>query len=64
MWPMLLERAWREAWIVADGREPCCPIEGFASHGRHGYDLLERAETLAALELQGFVGIREASSAR
>jgi len=64
MWPMLLERAWREAWILADGREPCCPIELFASHGQHGYDLLERAEALAALELQGFAGIREASSAR
>jgi len=64
MWPTLLERAWREVWILADGREPCCPIERFASHGKYGYDLLERAEALAALELRGFAGIREASSVR
>lgn len=63
-WPMLLERAWREVWIVADGREPCCPIERFTAHGELGFELLERAERLAANELRGFAQVREASSAR
>jgi len=63
-WPMLLERAWREVWILADGREPCCPIERFTAHGELGFELLERAERLAANELRGFAQLREASSAR
>ncbi len=52
LWPVLLERAWREVWICRDGREPCCPIEGFPAHGPLGYELLEAAEVLAASHLR------------
>lgn len=63
LWPTLLERAWREAWIRAYGTEPCCPLEDFAAHGVAGVDLLQAAENLAAAEIRALVK-RRATRAR
>jgi len=64
LWPLLLERAWRELWIERDSSEPCCSIELFATHGDLGFRLLEEAETRAAGEIASIVANAERESER
>lgn len=52
LWPVLLERAWRELWIEHDGRDACCAVDDFATHGNLGFRMLEEAEQRAALQLR------------
>lgn len=52
LWPVLLERAWRELWIEHDGRDVCCAVDDFAAHGNLGFRMLEEAEQRAALQLR------------
>lgn len=64
VWPLLLDRAWHELWIEHDGREACCSVELFATHGALGFRLLEEAEMRAAHEIASIVAHTERESER
>ncbi|MBC5798475.1 MAG: hypothetical protein GIX03_10765 [Candidatus Eremiobacteraeota bacterium] len=52
LWPVLLERAWFEAWIVTTGSPALYGIDEFARLGRAGAASLEVAERRAAADVR------------
>jgi len=52
LWPLLLERAWLEAWVLVTGSPALYGIDEFARLGRAGVAALEVAERRAAAHVR------------
>jgi len=52
LWPLLLERAWFEAWIITTGSPAIHSVDQCARLGRAGIAALEAAERRAASDLR------------
>ena len=55
LWPLLLERGWRETWIITTGSPPLFPVDEFARLGKAGIAALIAAERRAAIDVRMMV---------
>jgi len=64
-WPVLLEHAWLETWVITTGSPAIYSVDDFACLGRAGVAALEIAERRAAAEIRAIeAASRDATGTR